>query len=722
MGNHEIQFQTKGTATYTVTIDGHTVCLSCRKNKIKYGDTKSLSSYLEALGERVVSGGDFCDLAGVVNGCNMLTLLSTFFRGETKQNWAVFYRANKRVSFYVSFKAMFGCRHDLKTCPSDFVEELIDIALEIQQESGWKEQVAAARSKRCEEFASVNLELFLAEDANWRVERVPGNENNVISFLVNNKKVDVCVSRDKQNGDPNTLLTVLNTMKKGLSTDDREVVKEAIQAIGSSAALRVLESLFHDEAIDFFNKQLESSVKEMRVPPQPNKLLKQFFQGNASLDKAFLPELFDILETKIPDLELFLINSSEIETTSDKNEWKLYYQNNGVLCAKRIVFWGSDEFKKELRQYYRFRAEASINSGKNYVTVINRIHSSIKSIIDAIESSPASILELNVWDIRKAISAIRAESRISLGTERRALFCLREFIAFYDVDLARKVIPDSLIPPRIINPTKPIDPYVISQITSYKGELIPCVWLALRVYLQTGTRVGSLCSIITSQLVHQGDRWFLRIYYGKTENREGKAGRPNFRIHELKDGLGPEIYTYIQETKVLRSLLNKPYIFIFASNIYRDGTKRKPKVLSSDTFIDNINALCKKHKIVDSEGMPAKCSPMMIRAEVGRGMLASGKSLQETANKLGNSCIVVAMHYNKRYPADEAKMHRQLFAKTLDDKIGFDLAQNDPCISPNSPMYGTCHDSTPCHNHNDCRNCSISIKCKQSTKKDEKGA
>jgi len=720
MADHQIEFLEHDRSSYRVMIDGQVVKLTKVKNNIKYGNSDALSDFVDALGDRLASGDCFSELSTIANGCNMLVILGSIYHDDTLKRWEVFYRDNGQLSFYRSFKKLFGYKHDLKNCPSNFVNELLALSEKIQKDSLWLSKLPEEKKRKFREYAQDNPEVYVVNYDQWKIERIPGNENNVISFLVNGENIDICVAHKKENADPHRLLNVICTLQTGLQTFDEAKVKQCINDVGAAATLRIMRFLFHSESICFFSNSFELFVKEKRNVPYPSKFLKSFFQGNAYKDKMIIPEILDTLEEAIPDLEDYLIQSSESEVQSDNDEWVLYYRNNGHLLCKRLVFFGPPSLKQELRCFLRFNTESHMNSGKNYAKVAYSMFNDIRSILKNISPLPNSVSELDRWHIRSSIAAIRANNSISLATERRALYDLKVFIAFHaGVDHANRIISDSVIPPRVISPTKPVDHHVIEQILFYSDVIPRCVYLALKVFLQTGARLDCICSMLTSQLTHRGDRWHLKLFYGKTEDRDGKAGRPSYRIHDLADGLGPELEKFIHDTEKLRAQLDDPYVFIYESSNNRKDSKRKPKILSGNSFIESIEKLCKKHQIVDSEGMPAKCNSMMIRAEVGRGMLAQGKSIHDTADKLCNSCIVVAMHYNKRYPVDEAKMHRALFSKTLDNKIGKNvIPTKDSLLLPNAPMYGTCHSNIQCHNHNDCRTCSIAIQCKNA----EKGA
>ena len=719
MAEHQIEFLNKGYATYSVSIDGKEIVLSRSGNSIKYGDKKTLSQFLDRLGSGLSEQEPFADLCRVSNGCNMLTLLDAFYREKTLAFWHDFYKRNQRCSVFRSLAECFGCRFDLGTCPSNLLEELMLDAQETQQDLTWLAMTKDADRERQIKKSKAAPDQYIAKNGRWCVERVPVNENNTITFHVNGSPIDLCVAHCKENGDPHRLLQVIMLMEDGFSSDSPDKVMSAVSKVGASAALRIMDVLFHEMAVQFFLRQFEKQVKKDRIPPFPNRFIKSYFQQNCYFSTPFFADIITNLESIIPELEQYLIDSSESEMRIGEKSWRLFYKSNGKCYSKVFNFPYESVLREELQEYYIWNADPYITAGKAWPRCMNSTYASIKAILDNMDPIPASVHSISVWNMRASMSKMMA-NRFSISSIRRCLFAMKDFLAYCDPELPKKVIPDSLIPPRLINPTEPITPYVVKQILKYQSELPEHVLLAFKVLLQTGARMDSVCSMQTSQLKCKNGKWFLKLYYGKTENIEAASGHPSTRFHELSDGLGPELDAFIKKTENIRARLSVPYVFVYNPNIYRKGANRTPRALNGQSFRKTLTLLCSKHHIVDRQGMPAKCTAMMIRAEVGRGLLSQGKTLQETAMKLGNSTLVVSMHYNKRYPADEAKMHRALFAETIDSKIGYALVRSEPDQRPNSPLYGKCHDNSPCHNHNDCRTCSISFTCKEQHKGSEK--
>lgn len=718
---HDIVFKQKTANRYSVLIDGVIIEFSLAMNKIAYGDHDELLEYVDSIEQHLNAAQSLADLSAQINGVNMLRLLKSLYRDKTFNNWMEHVNSNLTVKVNVLFEQYFGFRHNATKYPDEFGAELTKAAVDRKKElveiqrikekarndtaQNDTERKAARKEKRFRQVLK-HIERDIAVSHEWAVVKM-SIDNNIAVYEINGQTVSMCLSGHSPLGLAKNVLANISLLKTGFNQSDSSMVHDAIHAFGGKAAFQIMEIFFSTPAKQFFEHDFEEHVLSTRRKPNPCSFLKSYFGGSCGMGNGFYLGLLDVLEKRIPTIIERLIQTSVDEMYSTSQEWKLFYQTRARLLSCVIRFPEQDSLKNEMIEFFHYLYDVYSSSGNSPYSIIQEYDTSILKIIDALDRPVESVLNLSSWDYRYAISVFAP--KVSISTLRSDLFNMRRFVSFLDPSVCDKSLPLCIIPPSILNPTKPIDSSVLLRIAEHSDELPEVIWLAFLVFVETGARAGSVFDLTVEDLSKVNGKWVVRIYYRKAMSRKNESGVPSYVVHELSDKLARELNEYIHKTKHLRELLPKKYIFVFASTWFRANTSRLPSVLSSDVFLDAIQNLCKKHSIYDSNGALSFFTTQGIRAEVGRALFAKGTSPETVAGKLGNTASVAKRHYDSMYPADEAAMRRDLYAKTVDPAIDSTGTEEIFPFAKNEPMYGACKASDACRHENDCRNCSERI-------------
>lgn len=722
---HDVRVVDPSGKKYIVEIDGVHIALSAAANKIPCSDIEALRAYIDALETKVEAGEPLVDLRPVVNGTNMLRILEALFRPQTLKNWAAVLDAHPERSPRASFEAYFGYVHNTTNCPSEFAAELYAMANErwkthrkdellAQKEAEAEEQLRKAKFDRVSEYANKVSALELRNRAmsdDWFVER-KRIVSNVVVYSVNGAEVEICLSGRQEFGDAFKVVSYLTEMQEALEQNNLDKVSSLIRESGGKAGLEILEKLFHDRSVAFFRGQQRQMAINDRALPKPHTFLKRIIGGTQFAPMPFGDELLKALESDLPDIEHALVSSSDDEIKSDKLVWSLFYIKLGRLFHTDIVFPASQSLRSQMQSYYRLVAAPYINSGLPYAEQLYKINGAITSLLRYMgddQKAVCSMLDLSSWDFKYAITRMYQDG-FSPSTVRKDLILFKRCIYHLNSSLADKVIPATIIPLPMINPTQPLPPSVFSQIKTYEDCIPRCIWLAFLVYEEIGGRSTSVLNLITDDFLRIDDFWALRITNYKEIEKNALAGAPNESYHKLGKKLGEELDKFIADTAELRKQLDKPYIFVYESKTFRDSSKRRPMVLTSNSYNDFMTKLCKEKGIYTPEGFVQAPSARSIRAEVGRSLFKRGWSAEMVSEKLGNTPEMAAISYNTMYPEDDAAKRRALYAETIDPKIGTSSSDDQAnIIEINTPMYGGCDQAGKCGNCNDCRECSQRI-------------
>lgn len=713
---HDISFESRTPTHYTAVIDGVAIEFSTAMNKISFGDCAALSEYVNCIEQHLANGLPLAPLSKQINGVNMLRLLNSLFREQIIQEWILFISADMSIPTKKAFENYFGFTHNKTLYPFEFGSILYDMSVkqhnnmkEKAQKDAEEEKRICRRDRTLQNIAS-EIEKDHAVSCSWVVARSQISRN-VVLYRINGHQFTFCLTNHSFLNSAKNVAEVLGSLEEAFHSKNCSAIRQIIKSIGGKAAFQIMGTLFNNEAKQFFQFDFSEYVIAKRTKPAPYAYLKTYFGGSCGSGDLFYLELLAILEDSIPELEQRLIQSSVEEMSSKSDEWRLFYYSRSIFGMCLIKLPVSNPLCKEIREYLVYKYNQLTNSGIEPVPILYEINRSISNIIEVVGRPIVSALDLSVWDFRSAIASM--SKKVKVATIRVDLFRTRSFITYLNPDFAEKTIPLSIIPVQVLNPNEPLSPSVILNIAEHYAELPTYVWLAFQVFAWTGARAGSVFDLTVDDLVRTDDGWVLHIYYGKAAARNYQSGTPSYRPLLIPDHLAQSIFKYISETEHLRRSFSKQYIFVYDSPWFRQGSSRKPRVLSPSNLAIVIRNLCATHSIFNDDGTLPNVSTQGIRAEVGRALFAKGASPEAVASVLGNTAPVAKRHYDKMYPADEAAMRRELYAQTTDTAIDptgideiFPFAKNDP-------MYGSCKKPGACMIANDCRTCPEQIIKKQ---------
>lgn len=715
----DVSFENNTRTHYIAVIDGVAIEFSTAMNKISYGDRDALSEYVDRVKQNLNAGLPLAPLCTQMNGVNMLRLLEALFSTETIESWLLYASENLSISTINAFTAFFGFKHNATRYPSEFGAKLVKLALE-------KRNVLFAEEKRKVSAAMLEKKRILSRDQSlqnivskidkdifvvnkWIIERY-AYSRNVVLYRINGHQFSFCLTNHSSLSTVQKITELLSELDDALNSKNCTKIRSVIKSMGGKAAFQIVGTFFGEAAKSFFQAAFTSYTLSKREHPTPCSYLKSYFGGSCNLKYPFYVELLDSLEGCIPQIEKELVDSSSSEIYKKTNEWRLFYFKRHQLCRNIIRFSDSASIQEEIQQYFIYLYNQLSVSGEEPVPFINSYNQSICRVIEKVNRPISSVLELSIWDYRNVVSSLSKE--VKLPTVRKIMFHMRGLLAYLAPETVGMVIPLSIIPSQSLNPNRPVSSSVIKQIADHSSDLSPYVWIAFQVFALTGARASSVFDLTVDDLVNIGGKTVAHIYYNKAAARNTESATPSYVPQDISD-VAQELYQYIEETSYLRSLLPTPYIFVYASSMFRQESLRKPKVLTSGAFCTEIKNLCAKYGIYNEDGSVPNPTAQGIRAEVGRALFAKGASPETVAGKLHNTASVAKRHYDSMYPADEAAMRRELYSKTVDSAVDSSEAEETYPFAKNNPMYGSCKSSDMCWHGNDCRNCSERIQKKQ---------
>lgn len=231
----------------------------------------------------------------------------------------------------------------------------------------------------------------------------------------------------------------------------------------------------------------------------------------------------------------------------------------------------------------------------------------------------------------------------------------------------------------------------------------PVYSVGIKIAFATGMRDGTFDTLTTDSLVYTQGHYVIRYFLKKTYKYRIENGLPVYNECQIPDELAMEIKKFINQTKDLRSQLNKPYLLVYQELNRRTGTHLPPRVLNGSGLQYFICNMLSKANIRDEDGIIDRESLRNIRAEIGRALFASGKSAEEVSSFLGNSPVVASQSYNQCYPTDEARKYNSFYKETLEKSV-LSSSSIGSEKQNNMVMFGTCSSDKICKGK-DCRTC-----------------
>ena len=743
---HEIKIIDEEKLNITIDIDGKKLRFSRRGNPAAVYSATMISDDLEHLLEATASGQPLHEVSFHLAGTNVIRLIDAFCLDDALRSWQN-YAERTIVADCIVREILY--QYLGFTISSHLQGSPFCIAA--------KKIGAQCRHEKISQiyhdghyFDSNNSKTFLSQKARsarsiQRQEAFEGNgirveflsqDGLLCSFLVNGVTVSFPLSRTGYSLTPKKLYSIIVEIRDDIQTKNFTRFENLTKKVGGKTILYIILALYKEEATEFLIAAFQSSYQLHRQIPSPYKMIKTLFHcspGNLS----GVDELLASLELLLPEAEQYLLDTNYAEIESDKDMWVLYHPRPGSIIQCTITFNFGTPLDQELRDYLRAAAKSWIRSSVSVAQFLQTKWSNIRIALMALEKIGIdinSITNISIADCLNLQSYFAQSSSLKIKTQRNSLLEMKAFYQYAadQYGLVEKNPFEYIHLPKLGDSkhTAPITNEALSAIEDRISQLPMCIRLAFCVAVHTGARASSICSFTTNSLVNEDGVYYLIVYHNKTFITHTAQNKPTTTKHNIDQDLAYALLDYISKTDDLRRQFNEPFIFIYQSANLRNGTRRKPTVLTSNSFSYQINTLVKDVPLFHTDGTPVRCNFKSIRAEVGQAMFAKGYSADDVARMLGNTPKIAATHYNTMEAREEAEFYNRHYnaafasAREQIEKRHNTLANmiRFPNRPSRSVTYGYCESDTSEHcNKNDCNNCRQRIVCREErqSKKEE---
>lgn len=696
--NRDIEIIRTDTNYWTISIDGKILQLSRYRHRIDLGVPKNVEDILKIIEDVFMWRRTFLDVRGLINGTNLFVLLDAIYPESTIELFDNLYR--KQISkSYLNFR--------------DFFFQVFSFTYETRYSkfslSAKLQSIVWSTPKKPKPIFPLTV-----QNDEFNVTYI-STDINIASFTINGFPFEICLCGQPYMRKPAEVLEAIISIQDALVANDRTKLESVIERIGSIATINIMRICYPELAINHFIDACNDVVRQRQLIRPRSVLLSYFgqapYRGPA---RTFFYNLLKILEDKVPNWYSQLFDGNKQELLSSKEKWTIFfYSNPTLLSCYKISFIGADTLQNELRNFLFHR---SIDGNKiPQPSIVYRDSSEINICIDILYNHLdiyiESIKSLSKMDVQLLLSYFVQNTTYSHKTITRCLSSLRLFYKFTSEiknDNPLSAFYKVQFPVPIINPTSPMSQQVRAAILQRLYTLPPVAQIGIKIACCTGLRASSFGELLTSSLINHGEKYTLRVFLKKTFKYRIKNGLPTFIDYRIPKELGIEIEQYIANTQNLRTLLNKPYLFVYQPAFRRSDTYLLPIVFNSDGLAYYLTKLLNEANLYTPTGLPEKVSLRSIRAEMGRTLFASGKNATEVSAFLGNSPIVAQTHYDNYLPLDDAKMYDELWKGTIEKGIA---SCSKPQMAPHPVMYGTCTSQKDCSGK-DCRKCPSLIQCK----------
>lgn len=681
---------------WTVSIDGKVIQLGKRLCRVDFGNADNLNSVLKDIEDIFIWRHTFSDVQSRTNTFNLLILLDSIYYESTLELFQYHCAEIMKqcdTPFAETFTKVFGSCPEKKYRRLSIVSEISkiykDIHFQFYGPQKLKRSKYASNSQFCVKYFS----------ATW----------NVISYKINDEPLDICLSGKTHLAEATNVLSVIENLQEALASEDKTTIISIFEEVGYLNALDIIRICYPELAVRFFTKIAERMVRT-RQRVHPFLLLKNYiktvpYQGSA---RRFFYTLLEHLEDQVTYYDEQLIAGNEQELLSDKGTYTLYFRNANALYSTELVFIGDFQLRKECKEFclsYAKFGNKNLNIEKaSHVSGIFRQLFSI--MFNDLDIYIESIVSLTSSDVKILLSYLIQSSEFAYTTIKKRILLLGKFYAyitgmeptnpasaFYKLKLP---IGESIH-------TTPISKDAKECIIREISTAPPVYSVGIKIAFATGMRDGTFDTLTTDSLVYTQGHYVIRYFLKKTYKYRIANGLPVYNECQIPNELAMEIKEFINQTKDLRSQLDKPYLLVYQDLHRRAGTHLLPRVLNGKCLQYFICNILSKANIRDADGVIDRESLRSIRAEVGRALFASGKNADEVSSFLGNSPVVASQSYNKCYPTDEARKYNSFYKETL-EKSAFSSNNIEPKKQNRTVMFGTCSSSKVC-NGKDCRTC-----------------
>lgn len=492
-----------------------------------------------------------------------------------------------------------------------------------------------------------------------------------------------------------------------------------VKEYGSILIYNIMYAVCPNETLKYF-KSLSEIITTQREKIYPVKLLRSMgLKSKIDVNTSpILAQILDLLEQEAIKQCNFLI-SGNVTELNNMYLWKIYYYDKFTLYCQRYDFSkiSNQYISEEFRLYLKDKIEViGYENFKHLFRVYIDITEGILTLLaNKSKKQLHSITEISYADVLLMRASLVQRRKYSISTLSEILNYMENFY-IYTTRIKNIEIDNPFINIRVhqkylyVKNTKPITKEALNLIYRNYKVLPRSVQVAFFIYLETGARGDDVCAITVSDLKDNT----LRLNLSKTGVRNRLANKPDFVLHKISPNLVTIINKYIADFEEYREQLKTDLVFVYPRPHQRVDSKRRPSVLSVDTFNYWIKQLLINCEAYNDDGSLETATARQIRAELGRRLFKKGNSASDVANKLGNTPAVAEQSYNNMTLEDECETYNNLYSEHFSDI--FETPNKNTSVkkaSSKKVMYGDCKNVDYCTNPNDCQSCNIRKICSE---------
>lgn len=714
---HTVFFESKNRHSYNFIIDNQDVTLTFFQNDDKVGPlgVTELKNVLDEVDNRINSNSDMRDLFKKIGYGNLLKLITITSNDAFINYWNENYigmEGNANIGIKKVFLLCIGTEQ-----LTHYYNLPIVYAMRQCVANAHEKQKLIRNGKKNEQFCRI--------EENGLIVNFISKNNNVITYIINEVHVfEFCLSGRRNIKGTLLVHKLVFQLQQGLRMKNEKFVIDVVNALGGYAVLRLMNSVFPEETLDFFGSIADNKTsRRLRIYPQ--RIVKQFKLMSSEIsirEITIYNSILSLLEKKMIAQESILIDGNDAEIVSDKDEWTLFYYSQGekgTIQTRKITFRGNKNMISEQKEFLRAKAAflyVKNNKISHLCALSNYLNRCITIFEDMLNISFHSITEITNSDINALRAFLLQKSEYWIKTQKETIYCLGSFYGY----IAYKTGTDKRRNPfenihytsdfsKSKTHEKPLSLQVIKALEKELQETLPVVQLAFFVCNETAARAKTICTMAVEDIVRTAKGYNLVLFYGKEYEHKIRARKSPYVRHEISNSLATMLLDYIRETEPLRQLMGTSLVFVYQKPNRKDS-QRLPVILNASSFSYYINKLLDGYQLFDEDGLPDICTFRRIRAEIGRGLFASGATAKKVADKLGNTEQVATESYNTMYPIDRARLYNRHFKETIGVFENDNVSVLDiPTEEYHNEMFVQCKSKKKCNNYNDCSICSQRI-------------
>lgn len=389
------------------------------------------------------------------------------------------------------------------------------------------------------------------------------------------------------------------------------------------------------------------------------------------------------IESKMQSYYERLVNSNKEQVSLQNNKWILvqgdYIKNNFKYFDFSLI--ESEFFRYEIKLYMMDRIKSSslekINSLSLITPCVNFLYEQGCDSFGCIELEDAVALYLNQMDVENNLGKKYSITTVKkqIGEMRKVTKYLMEYqeSGYLSTPAIKNNYFDNISFKNIQNmykKTEIIPDEIVDALAEHKKDLSPAHELIFDIFINTGIRLKQVVDLKKDCLEYseEAKSYMIKFYESKNRNHAKKVSADPLRLLLIPDYLADAIKDYKEKTDALRKKFSKDNLFIKL-----DIGRNVPTLIHPRGVAKQINALIKKHNIVDANGELWNFTTRQVRKTVVANMIENGATKAEVAYVLG--------HFNnktlERYYADVKQkrvddMNNEFFKNKFRIDIGED--------------------------------------------------